>query len=205
MTKRRYQSDRAITSAFINHEPPTGDTSRTHAVNYAIGVALLALVAYIAVWSFSVVLIDGIPFWTLLLCVPVAISAGIAFGAAKLLSFTEMHRAYLYGLESVLGIDIDGDGSVGEPTTPQTGTLLLGVDDRYHRIDTTLTTTEIDQVRRLLLLSHKATVRALAAIVGDRASHLRAELIGLHICARPERDNAAAPVSDAGRKVLTRW
>lgn len=201
---KQYKTDRAIVNGYLRAQPDA-DTSRSHAMNWAAGVALLALCGYVVVWSLIKIFWEALPNWTILLCVPVAIISGISWGSMKLISYTEMHRAYLYGLESVLGIDINGDGNIGEPDVMNRGALLYSIDDTYKRIDTTLSMEEIDQIKRLLLLSKKATVRSLAAIIGYRASQFRTELIGLGICEKPENSNAAAVLSEAGERAVLRW
>ena len=202
---KRYKTDRAIVRGYINREQPTGDVSRIHAINQAIAAIVLVFCGYVLVWMAAKLLIDAIPAWSLFMCVPLSLLAGASWGAVKLIAFTEMHRAYLYGLESVLGIDVDGDSVVGEPTEKR-GTLLVGIDGTYHRIDTSLSMGEIDAVKRLLLLSKKATVRSLTAIVGDRkAAQLRTDLIGLRICTKPEQNNAAAMLSPAGEQAVKQW
>jgi hypothetical protein len=197
---KHYNTDRAI-SHYSTQVPPT-DSTRNDAVNWGMGIAALVFCGYVGGWTIVAALVD-VPWYTCLLCLPLAMLCWVGVAAFKLLTFTEMHRSYLYRLESVLGVDIDDDGEIG---VPQSGTLLVSGDGTFKRIDTTLSPEEIDAVKRHLLLSGKATVRALTTVVGDRASRFRSELIGaLHICAPPEASNAAAVVTEAGKRALLRW
>jgi hypothetical protein len=198
--KRQYNTDRAI-SHYSTQVPPT-DSTRGDAVNWGMGIAALVFCAYVGGWTIVAALVD-VPWYTCLLCLPLSLLSGVSVAALKLICFTETHRSYLYRLETVFGVDIDDDGEIG---VPQSGTLLVSGDGTFKRIDTTLTPEEIDAVKRHLLLSGKATVRALNTDIGDRATYFRSELIGaLHICAPPEASNAAAVVTEAGKRALLRW
>ena len=202
---RNYKTDRAIVNGYLPTPHPNGDTSRQHAINYAAGVALLTLCAYVVLWSIIKPFWESLPEWTIILCVPVALIMGISWGSIKLMQFTEEHRDWLYYIETTTGLDINQDGVIGDPESLQSGAILMGVDGIRHRIDTDLTLEEINAVKRLLLLSEKATVRSLTAVVGDRASRLREELMKLKICARPTSPRSAAYLTDPGKKAVRRW
>lgn len=181
------------------------DISRQHATNYGIGIALITFCIYVLCWSILKMFWEDLPNITIVLCLPISLGMGISWGSAKLLEFTEEHRNWLYAIEEQTGIDINGDGIVGDPPIFDRPTLLMGIDGIRHRLNTELLPSEIERVKQLLLLSGKATVRSLTAIVGDRASQLREELIALNICDRPLRNNAAALVSERGKRALMRW
>jgi len=180
------------------------DTSRSHAVNWAVGIALLAFVVYIVGWSVVQYFTDALSWWSFLLCIPVAILLGIGMGAIKLLNFTTEHREWLYWIEEIMDRDLDNDGVVGAPED-LSGTFLMGIDGAKHRIHTELTVEQIREIRGKLLMNGKVTVRGLQPTIGEQASQFRDELIGLGICKRPVHPNAAAVLSDAGFDAVIRW
>jgi len=181
------------------------DVSRAGAINWGVGVALLSFCGYVLGWSILKGFWASLPNWSILLCVPVALILGASWGSLKLIQFTEEYLDYLYAVEVETGQDINGDGIVGDPPMFDRPTLLMGIDGIRHRVDVDLLPSEVDRVKRLLLLSGKATVRALASVVGERASRLRDELIAWGICEQPDRANAAAVLSPPGKKAVMRW
>jgi len=184
------------------------DITRAHALNWALSIGALVLCALVGAWILARALLDlSIPsdiIWLILLA---PISGAVA-GSIKLIQFTEEYRCFLYAVEDALQVDINNDGEIGQPQiagdTPR-GSFLMTGDGTRHRIDTELSAEEVKAVKRLLLTSGKATVRGLTAVVGDRASALRQDLITLGICEEPDRKNAAAAVSVLGREGVMRW
>lgn len=192
-------------SALANTQIEKLDMSRNHAINYTIAMFTITFVTYIALWTCTFLIWDRMPAWTLFLSVPISFLAGAVAGGYKLIVFTEEYRDYLYALEVETQTDWNQDGHIGAPDLDAAHTVLLGVDGAYHRMDSNLSPEQVEAIKRLLLRSEKATVRSLTDIVGDRASHFRDELIGLGVCEKPKYDRGAAPLSEAGRKVVMRW
>ena len=187
--------------------PRHADVTRQHAVNWALGVGTLTLCLLILVYVLARALTPfEIPKQALWL-IALAPVSGLSMGAFKLIAYTTEHRAFLYAIEDATGWDLDGDGEVGEPAqaTPQAGTFLMGADGIRHRLSTELDAGEIKALKAYLTQNGKASVRGLTGLVGDRASLLRDELIAIGVCVSPRNANAAAILSDAGRKVVTRW
>lgn len=200
--------EKGIVNGYVTRRSTNDRTARQHAINYAAGVAIISLCVYVLAWSVIKPFWEGLPSWTILFCLPVALIVGSCWGSIKLMQFTEEHRNWIYWVEEATGFDLDQDGIVGMPAEESEArgyTFLLGADRVLHRLNVDVTLAEIDSVKRSLLLSEKATVRSLTAIVGDRASRLRDELIALGICEMPRRDNAAAMLSTAGREAVVRW
>jgi len=183
------------------------DDTRAHALNWALGVASLTLSVLAGLGLIAFALLDLHISRELILLILLAPLSGIAIGALKLIQFTAEHRDYLYRLEDAYNVDLNMDGEIGQPAggeTP-TGTFVMGPNGVRHRLDTELTGEEIKAVKRILLGSGKATVRALTGTVGDRASQLRQELIRIGVCEEPAHKRAAAELSEAGRKAVRRW
>lgn len=183
------------------------DPTLAHAFYYGLGVAVLALCAVLGVllllWVLTPLEIPGSALWL----IAVSPLLGLGMTGARLIQYTQQHRAFLYRVEDALGVDLDRDGEVGEPVRGggPAGTFVMCPDGARRRLDTELTPDEVQAVKRQLLLSGKATVRGLTAAVGDRASALRQELITLCVCAQPEHDRAPALLTVAGRKAVMRW
>jgi hypothetical protein len=162
------------------------------------------------VWSIVKPFWIKMPVWTIVLCLPFALVIGGILGGLKLIEYTEEYRDWLYEMEIFTQTDIDGDNVIGvpdpeNPTLPKEGTHIRGIDGQFHRIDTQLNSEEIQEVKRLLLLGQKATVRSLTNIMGERASRFRDELIDLGICDKPEYERGAAPLSRVGERTVMRW
>ena len=207
---KKYQSERAIAQNQIHTDSNRVDITRTHAVNWGIGVMILSFVGYVFGWCLLKIFWVKLPAWTIGLCLPLSLLIGPGYGALKLISFTEEYRDWLYATEDSTQTDMNNDGVIGQPdpddpSIPLNGTMIMGIDGLYHRIDSKLNIEEVQKVKRLLLLSQKATVRSLSDIVGERASHLRNELISLGICHKPEYEKAAALLSEPGMRVVKRW
>jgi len=211
--KDRYYRGAAATLPTVRPAPASkgrGDLARGHALNWAVGVGILTLCGGIVGWigakSAGAPVTGGT-----LAGVPVVavLAAGVAF-AVQLIRFTGEDRAWLYELEVVMGEDLDGDGIAGDPAQDPGqvlgGSLVRGVDGALHRIDTTLSDTELQAVKRALLVSGEFTVRGLNAVLGDdhRASSLRVELYALGILEKP-RPRTAAKLTAAGTKAVMRW
>jgi hypothetical protein len=184
------------------------DITRAHAINWALGVATLVFCLLVLAFVLAKALLHtSIPseaLW-LILVSPIL---GLSMGAYKLVVFTEEHRWFLYHIEEAMGVDLDNDGSIGQPraqTEPEPGTFLMGVDGVRHRLNTELTAGEIATLKAYLLSNEKASVRGLTGLVGDRASLLRDELVTMGVCVEPPRKNQAAGLSDAGKKAVRRW
>ena len=199
MTKRRFDTDRVMNSATLQPQ----NSARFDAVSVGMSTAVLVFCGVIGAWIVARYLWD-VPVYTVLLSIPAAVLSGAAVGALKLLDFVNEHRRYLYPIETITGIDIDRDGVVGVPPEDEV-TMLRGIDMQFHRINTQLTDDDKRALKAYLLLDGKATVRGLSAIVGERASMLRSELIGLGICQQPQHGNAAAVLSREGLEAVKRW
>jgi len=202
------KAERAATLATVPRRQ--SDTTRAHALNWAVGVAMLTLCMLAGAYLIGRSLLDlSIPSEAIALIL-LAPMIGTATGAVKLIQFTSQHRQWLYDLERSLDVDLNRDGEIGQPgpamagETPG-GVFLMCPDGVRRRVDTELSAEEIKATKRLLLGSGKATVRSLTAVVGDRASALRQELIGLGICGHPEHRKAAAELTLSGRKAVVRW
>lgn len=203
-------------AAHLNTEhsrPRSTDTrstelTRTHALNWTGAVIALGLCVVMAVWVGLRALNVSVPPRLLVFFLPLPLLVGICVGSVKLIQFTEEHRNWLYAAENAIGVDLDGDGEIGDPraqTEPTPGTMLMGIDGARHRIDVELSAGEIQAVKRLLIESGKATVRGLTGPVGERASALRDALIGLGICEAPTSTKSAANLSEPGKKAVMRW
>ena len=114
----------------------------------------------------------------LALVLPAAIGAGGVAFAVKLLQFTQEHRAWLYALERATGLDLDGDGTTGEPPGAQAqpkptidGALVRGIDGSMHRLDVALSPLEMQAIKRHMLTAG-AGVRAVTQSDETRASLL---------------------------------
>ena len=206
---KKYQTDRAIAQNIIREDKHSLDITRTHAINWGVGVAILFFCGYALTWTVLKMFITKIPVWTLAL-VFLAPLIGFAWGAYKLINYTEEYRDWLYETEDYTQTDINGDGLIGEPdpdniAIPLNGTLIRGIDGQMKRIDTGLSLTEIQEIKRLLLLDKKATVRTLTNVIGERASRFRLELIKLGICEKPAYDKAPAVLSGEGARAVMRW
>lgn len=221
MFKPRYQSSAPMVTAqappVTRWEDPARirDSSRRHALNWFLGAAVLAFAVLLALWFIANGLSDWLGRWEpvpvpviFTIILPAALLAGAVAGAYKLLRFTEEYRDWLYQIEDMLQVDLDGDDEIGEPKTkagqPTPGTLLVGPDGAYHNIDVTLTMAEIAAVKRYLLTETACSVRGLMAIVGDRASGLRSELHRIGILAKL-RSRSATPLTEGGVKAVRRW
>jgi hypothetical protein len=187
--------------------PRSSDTTRAHALNWFVSVTSIVLCGLVAVYILAKSLLDvnlpGDVVWLILL----APLIGTITGAIKLIQFTSQHRQWLYDLESTLDMDLNRDGEIGKPEAGETatGSFLMCPDGTRRRVDTELSADDVKAVKRVLLGSGKATVRALTGVVGDRASVLRQELIELGICSKPEHSRAAATLTESGRKAVRRW
>lgn len=190
--------------------PSGGDPSRAHALNYAAASAALVTSLGVGGWLVASAA-GGAPALELLAYAPALGGlAGLVAGAVALLRFTAEHRAWVYRWGEVGEPELEPEPpTLAGPSDLRAGALpgafVRGLDGGLHRLDLDLTRAELEAVQRLLLSEGRATVRALAAIVGERASLLRAELIRLGICEPPQGERAAALLSEAGRMAVQRW
>ena len=195
--------------------PTAGDLARAHALNWCIAVGILALAGGVGIWMAAKAAGLAADAGTLAL-VPVAaiLTAGIT-GAVQLLRFTDQHRRWIYALEDATDAiedAIDDDGIAGDPTRTRTpaaplqGAIVRGVDASLHRLDVDLTPSEIQAIKRLMLVSGTFGVRAANAILQDetRASALRVELHRLGILEAPKA-RTATRLTPAGKTAVMRW
>jgi len=185
--------------------PRRGDLTRTHAINVGAGVGALALCGAVGAWGIARATGVDVDPVALAYAVPVAATGALASGAVALLRFTAEHRRAIYGwgiVDAEGAPDVTGAPGQGKPVP---GTFLRAPGGVFHRVDLVLSHPEQQAVKRLLLADGKATVRALAAVVGDRASLLRGELVRLGICSQPDATRAAAALTERGREAVERW
>lgn len=199
--------DAAPVRSIARPPAPRGyDVSRVHAVNMGASVGIIAF--FVAAIGAIAATFAGlrVSFELLGLLILTAIGAGAIAGAVSLIRYTLQHRAWLYRLEELTGLDIDQDGVTGEPGAGPVGVLVRGIDGAYHRIDVTLSEPELQAVRVHLLTAGAFGVRAVNSLLGDetRASALRVELHRLGILEAP-RPRVVTAVTPAGRKALIRW
>lgn len=198
------------------HKPtiaPSSDTSRGHACNWGAAVGILTLCAGVCAWSAAKALGAHVTAGQLALVLPAAIGAGGVAFAVKLLQFTQEHRAWLYALERATGLDLDGDGTTGEPPGAQAqpkptidGALVRGIDGSMHRLDVALSPPEMQAIKRHMLTAGAFGVRAVNTILQDetRASLLRSELYRLGILEQP-KPRTATRLTDPGKRAVMRW
>jgi len=193
-----------IESGLVLNTNPTYDISRTHAVNWGIGVALVTFCVYTIGWTLLIFTWDGLKIWTIVLCIPVSIVAGLGMGGKKLMEFTQEHRYWTYWYHDQEEKALDFQEPVGDLPL-EDYTMLRGVDGQFHRINTQLSYEEKNQLKRYLIGNETVTVRGLDPIVGNRATQLRVELMTLGICGRPAASNQGAEITPIGKKTIMRW
>lgn len=183
--------------------PRAGELTRAHAVNVAAATGCLIASASVAAWTVARVAGAEVELSLLGYALPVAAVGSLSSGAVALLRFTMEHRRAVYGFE----LELEPDEPTREPRSgaPMPGTLLRGPDGALHRFDLVLTRPEVEAIKRVLLSEGRATVRSLLAVVGERASLLRGELIRLGVCERPQSERAAAMLTERGRGAIERW
>lgn len=212
---RTYRTVAPIAEPWHKATPPapSSDTSRGHACNWGAAVGILTLCVGVCAWSGAKALGAHVTAGQLALTLPAAIGAGGVAFAVKLLQFTQEHRAWLYALERATGLDLDGDGTTGEPPGAQAqpkqtidGALVRGIDGSMHRLDVALSPLEMQAIKRHMLTAGAFGVRAVNTILQDetRASLLRSELHRLGILEQP-KPRAATPLTEAGHKAVMRW
>ncbi len=145
------------------------------------------------------------PGWIVVILIA-TLTGGLDTWADRLAQYTEEARDALFG---AVAADVDSAPAPQparvRPGSARSGTQVRCPDNAWRPLSVDLTQAEQRAVAASLLDRHDASVRSLTAIVGDRASHLRDDLIRLGICAQPARANRAAPLTAPGRQAVQRW
>jgi hypothetical protein len=210
MLMKKYKQERAEVYSGVMNVNPYITEIRAYAINWGISAFLIILTGYIVTWFILRWAKVQMTVGSLFLCIPISMLFGLFTLGYKLMAGTEDYYRWVYQEEETLKTDLNGDGVIGQPdpdnpSLPMNGTFILGVDNQYHRIDTQLNVEELDQIKRILLLGQKATVRSLQPIIGERASRFREELIDLGICNEPLHEKASAPLSRGGELAVKAW
>lgn len=175
------------TAATVAHDmtrpAPSRDTTRAHAINYAVAWGVLALCGGVLAWTVAKVAGARVTVGHLATVPLLAIgTAGIA-GAIKLIVFTEEHRDWLYLVEKATQRDLDGDGKVGHA---QVETLRVEVKAdadagrRWELSDLPITRAQLATIAKSTTTgAHKLSRRDLATLPGigsDRARDILTQL-----------------------------